>query len=47
MYLPVEEKIKKSYGNLQSAVSSESTLSQKPEEYYYTFTNNPEDPTYR
>ncbi len=47
LYLPVEEKIKKSYGNLQSAVSSESTLSQKPEEYFYTFTNNSEDPAYQ
>ncbi|MCL4329497.1 MAG: ATP-binding protein [Candidatus Thermoplasmatota archaeon] len=39
IYLPVEEKIKKTYGNLSAAVSSENTISQKAEEYFYAYNN--------
>ena len=45
-YLPVEEKINKTYGNLGVAMSSENTLSQRDETYYPTFHNYNEDPSY-
>lgn len=44
IYLPVEEKIKKLYGNMNSAVSSETTISQKSEEYFFNYNN--EDRSY-
>ncbi len=46
MYLPVEEKIKKYYGNMGAAVSSESTLSQRSEEYMMNYHNYREDRSY-
>lgn len=46
MYLPVEEKIKKFYGNMGAALSSENTLSQRAEEYYPSFHNYYEDRSY-
>ncbi|MCL4314346.1 MAG: ATP-binding protein [Candidatus Thermoplasmatota archaeon] len=47
LYLPVEEKIKRSYGNLQNAMSSENTMSQRAEEYFYTYTSKQDDPSYQ
>ena len=47
MYLPVEEKIKKYYGNLSAAMSSENTLSQSGEgSYYMNYHNYREDRSY-
>ncbi len=46
MYLPVEEKIKKYYGNLGAAMSSENTLSQSGEGYYMNYHNYREDRSY-
>lgn len=46
-YLPVEEKIKKSYGNLGAAMMSESTTSQRSEEYFYNYYNHTDDPSYQ
>ncbi|MHB1811776.1 MAG: ATP-binding protein [Thermoplasmataceae archaeon] len=45
-YLPVEEKIKKYYGNMGAALSSENTLSQKGEEYYSNYHNFRQDRSY-
>ncbi len=45
-YLPVEEKINKTYGNLGVAMSSENTLSQRDDSYYPSFHNYSEDPSY-
>ena len=45
-YLPVEEKIKKYYGNMGAALSSENTLSQKGEEYYANYHNFRQDRSY-
>lgn len=45
MYLPVEEKIKKYYGNLGVAMSSENTLSQRSESYM-NYHNYKEDRSY-
>jgi len=45
-YLPVEEKIKKYYGNMGAAMSSENTLSQKGEEYYSNYHNFRQDRSY-
>lgn len=45
-YLPVEEKIKKYYGNLANAMSSETTLSQRSEEYAMKYHNYLEDRSY-
>ena len=46
LYLPVEEKIKKYYGTMGSAVSSESTIAQRGEEYLMNFHNYREDRSY-
>ncbi|MCL4337159.1 MAG: ATP-binding protein [Candidatus Thermoplasmatota archaeon] len=46
MYLPVEEKIKKYYGNLGAAMSSENTLSQGKDNYYMNYHNYREDRSY-
>jgi ATP-dependent Lon protease len=45
-YLPVEEKIKKYYGNMGAALSSENTLSQRAEEYYANYHNFRQDRSY-
>ena len=45
-YLPVEEKIKKYYGNLANAMSAETTISQKSEEYLMKYHNYLEDRSY-
>jgi len=45
-YLPVEEKIKKYYGNMGAALLSENTLSQKGEEYYSNYHNFRQDRSY-
>ena len=45
-YLPVEEKIKKYYGNLANAMSTETTISQKSEEYLMKYHNYLEDRSY-
>ena len=45
-YLPVEEKIKKYYGNLSAAFSSESTIAQRSEEYMMNYQNYREDRSY-
>ena len=47
MYLPVEEKIKKYYGNFGAAVSSESTDSQKQSEYFSNYHNYRDDRSYQ
>ncbi|MHB8396727.1 MAG: ATP-binding protein [Thermoplasmataceae archaeon] len=46
-YLPVEEKIKKQYGNLGAAVASEATDSQKSQEYMFNYHNHIDDPSYQ
>lgn len=46
MYLPVEEKINRYYGNLGAAMSSENTLSQRTENYYMNYHNYREDRSY-
>ncbi len=45
-YLPVEEKIKKYYGNMGAALSTETTMSQRPEEYYFNYHDYSEDRSY-
>lgn len=47
IYLPVEEKIKKEYGNFNAAYSSEYTISQKGEGYNQYYNSYPDDGTYR
>ncbi|GGM67459.1 peptidase [Thermogymnomonas acidicola] len=47
VYRPVEEKIKKYYGNMGAAVSSESTIAQRGEEYYFSYHNYREDRSYQ
>lgn len=45
-YLPVEEKIKNYYGNMGAALSTETTLSQKNEQYYFNYHDYQHDPSY-
>ncbi len=45
-YLPVEEKIKRYYGNMQAALSTETTLSQRAEEYYFNYHDYHNDRSY-
>ncbi len=47
IYLPVEEKIKKEYGNFNAAYSSEYTISQKGEGYNQFYNSFPDEDTYR
>ncbi len=47
IYMPVEEKINKIYGNMGNAISSESTASQKMSGYYGGFHDYYVDPSYR
>jgi ATP-dependent Lon protease len=47
IYMPVEEKINKIYGNMGNAISSESTASQKMSGYYGGFHNYYVDPSYQ
>ncbi|MEM0158047.1 MAG: ATP-binding protein [Thermoplasmataceae archaeon] len=47
LYRPVEEKIKEHYGNMASAVSSETTISQKNEEYLLNYHNYRDDRSYQ
>ena len=45
-YLPVEEKIKKYYGNMGAALSTETTISQRAEEYYFNYHDYNSDRSY-
>jgi ATP-dependent Lon protease len=46
-YLPVEEKIKKEYGNFNAAYASEYTIAQKGDSYSQYYANAPGDDVYR
>ena len=46
IYIPVEEKIKKVYGNLGAAYDIENSLSQKGNQYEMTYHNYNEDRSY-
>ncbi len=46
IYLPVEEKIRKVYGNFEAAVTSEYTISQRGDSYYQYYNRFPDDETY-
>ncbi len=47
IYLPVEEKIKKEYGNFNAAYASEYTIAQKGDSYSQYYANAPGDDVYR